>query len=143
MIQVPKLTWQDARVALEACERRATEMGIPMDIAIVDDGGNLLAFERMDGASVGGIQIAIDKAYTSAVVRSRTADEGKAAAPGQPGYGVNTLCAGRIVILGGGVPIKFKNTMLGAVGCSSGTADQDAVVAEAGVASLTKMLISE
>lgn len=114
-----------------------------MDIAIVDDGGNLLTFERMDGASIGCIQIAMDKAYTSAALRSRTADEGRAAAPGQPGYGVNTLCGGRIVVLGGGVPIKFKNTVLGAVGCSSGTADQDAVIAEAGVAALTKSLASE
>jgi uncharacterized protein GlcG (DUF336 family) len=140
LIQVPKLTTEDAHVALEACRRKAVEIGVPMDIAITDEGGNLLMFERMDGGLVGCIQIAIDKAYTAAVLGIPTAEEGKMAQPGESEYGANSLCGGRIVILGGGIPIKFKNMTLGAVGCSSGTVDQDTSVAEAGVAALIKKL---
>lgn len=140
MIQVPKLTIEDAHVALEACRKKAVEIGVPMDIAVADEAGNLLVFERMDGALVGCIQIAIDKAYTAAVLGIPTAEEGKMAQPGESEYGANSLCGGRIVILGGGIPIRFKNMTLGAVGCSSGTVDQDTSVAEAGVADLVKKL---
>jgi len=143
LIQVPKLTVQDVHVALEACRKKAKEIGVPMDIAVVDDGGNLLAFERMDGALVGCIQIAIDKAYTSAVLGIPTAEEGKMAQPGGPEYGANSLCGGRIVILGGGLPTKLKNVIVGAIGCSSGTVEQDATVAEAGVAALVGKRSSE
>ena len=140
MIQVPKLTLEDMQVALEACWRKALEIGVPMGIAINDEGGNLLIFERMDGAVLGCIQVAIDKAYTSAVLGVSTADEGRLAQPRQPDYGANTLCGGRIVILGGGVPIILNKVVLGAVGCSSGTVDQDIAVAEAGVSALIKKL---
>jgi uncharacterized protein GlcG (DUF336 family) len=140
LIQVPKLTIEDAHVAVEACRKKANEIGVPMDIAVADEGGNLLVFERMDGALVGCIQIAIDKAYTSAAMSIPTAEEGKLAQPGESEYGANSLCGGRIVILGGGMPIKFKNITVGAVGCSSGTVDQDTTVAEAGIAALTKKL---
>lgn len=140
MIQTLKLTNDDAHVALEACRRKASEIGVAMDIAIVDESGNLLVFERMDDALLGCIQIAIDKAYTSAVLGIPTADEGKLAQPGQPEYGINTLSGGRIAILGGGVPIIHKKKVVGAIGCSSGTVDQDATVAEAGVAVLLKNL---
>jgi uncharacterized protein GlcG (DUF336 family) len=140
LIKVPKLTSEDAQFALKACRRKALEIGAPMDIAVVDDGGNLLAFERMDGALVGCIQIAIDKAYTSAVLGISTAEEGKMAQPGGPEYGINSLCGGRIAILGGGIPIKYNNTIIGAIGCSSGTVDQDITVANAGITALTKKL---
>lgn len=96
----------------------------------------------MDGAVLGCIQVAIDKAYTSAILGVPTADEGKLAQPGQPDYGANTLCGGRIVILGGGVPIIFEKTVVGAVGCSSGTVDQDSSVSEAGVGTLISRLTS-
>ena len=114
-----------------------------MDIAVCDDGGNLLAFERMDDALVGAIRIAIDKAYTSATCGIATAEEGKMAQPGGPEYGANTLCGGRIVILGGGIPIKLKNVTLGAVGCSSGAAEQDIAVADAGVRILVEKLANK
>ena len=140
MIQVSKLTVEDARVALDACRGKAIQIGLPMDMAIVDDAGNLVMFERMDGALVGCVQIAIDKAYTAAIFGIPTAEEGRMAQPGGPEYGANTLYAGRIVILGGGLPVKFKNNVVGAIGCSSGTVEQDTAVAEAGVAALVKKL---
>lgn len=140
MIETFKLTSDDAHAALEACRKKACEIGVSMDIAIVDESGNLLVFERMDDALLGSIQIAIDKAYTSAVLGIPTADEGKLAQPGQPEYGINTLSGGRLTILGGGIPIIYKKKVVGAVGCSSGTVDQDATVAEAGVVALLKNL---
>ena len=140
MIQVFKLTSDDVRAALEACRKKASEIGVAMDIAIVDEGGNLLAFERMDNALIGSIQIAIDKAYTSAVLGIPTANEGRLAQPGQPEYGINTLSGGRLAILGGGIPITHKKRVVGAIGCSSGTVDQDATVADAGAAALLKSL---
>lgn len=140
LIQVLKLTVEDAHAALEASRQKAVEIGVPMDIAVADEAGNLLLFERMDGGLVGCIQIAIDKAYTAAVLGIPTAEEGKMAQPGGSEYGANSLCGGRIVILGGGLPIKFKNIVVGAVGCSSGTVDQDTAVAEAGVIALTRKL---
>ena len=82
LIQVPRLTLEEAHTALEACKRKAIQIGVPMDIAVVDDCGNVLVFERMNGALVGCIQIAIDKAYTSAVLGIPTAEEGKLAQPG-------------------------------------------------------------
>jgi|SRR5271157_914625 len=130
----------DVYAGLEACRKKALEIGVPMDIAVVDEGGNLLAFERMDGALVGCIQIAVDKAYTAAALGIATGDEAKVAQPGQPEYGINTLAGGRITILAGGVPIIYNKSILGGVGSSSGTVDQDASVAEAGVKAILKKL---
>ena len=138
MNQVSKLTIDDAKLALEACKKKSAEIGVPMDIAITDESGNLLIFHRMDSAVLGCIQVAIDKAYTSAIFGVATGDEGKLAQPGQPDFGANTLCGGRVVIIAGGVPILRKNVVLGAVGCSSGTPDQDTMVAQAGVDAVIK-----
>ena len=138
--QTPKLAIDDAHVALEACRKKASEIGVAMNIAIVDESGSLMVFERMDGALLGCIQIAIEKAYTSAVLGSPTADMGKLAQLGQPEYGLNTIAGGRVVIIGGGVPIIHDKKIVGAVGCSSGTVDQDAAVAQTGVDALLKRL---
>jgi uncharacterized protein GlcG (DUF336 family) len=133
MIEVPKLTLGDALVGMEAAKKKANEIGVPMDNAIVDEAGNIIAFERMDGGLVGCIQIAIDKAYTAAVLGLPTGEEGKIAQPGGPDFGINSTCGGRIVIFAGGVPVRLKKLVLGAVGCSSGTVEQDTAAAEAGV----------
>ena len=136
MIQFSKITQDDVTVGIQACRKKAIEIGVPMDIAVVDEGGSLLAFERMDGAIIGCIQFAIDKAYTAAVLCLRTEEEGKVAQPGGPEFGINSSHGGRIVIFAGGVPIKHGKTVVGAVGCSSGTVDQDAAVASAGAAAI-------
>lgn len=140
MIQFPKLTLEDARVGIEAAKKKATEINVPMDIAVVDEAGNILAFERMDGGLVGSIQIAIDKAYTASVLRLPTGEEGKIAQPGGPDFGINSTCGGRIVIFAGGVPVKLDKLVLGAVGCSSGTVEEDTSVAEAGVSAIEASL---
>jgi len=127
-------------VGIEAAKKKATEIGVPMDIAVVDEAGNILAFERMDGGLVGSIQIAIDKAYTASVLRLPTGEEGKIAQPGGPDFGINSTCGGRIVIFAGGVPVKLDKLVLGAVGCSSGTVEEDTSVAEAGVSAIEACL---
>jgi len=140
LIYVPKLTARDVRIGIEACRKKAGEIGVPMDIAIADEGGNLLAFERMDGALVGCIQIAIDKAYTSAVLGIRTEEEGKVAQPGGPEFGISSAAGGRFIIFAGGIPVRSGKMVLGAVGCSSGTVEQDAAVAQAGVTAIEESL---
>ena len=140
MNQFPKLTIEEAHVGIEECRRKAAEIGVPMDIAIVDESGLLLSFERMNGAVIGCIQIAIDKAYTSAVLGIRTEEEGKVAQSGGQEFGINSACGGRIIIFAGGVPIKYGKTVIGAVGCSSGTVGQDSAVAEAGARAIEKLL---
>jgi uncharacterized protein GlcG (DUF336 family) len=133
LITVPKLTISDAQLGLIACRKKAAEIQVAQDIAIADESGNLLLFERMDGAIIGCIQIAIDKAYTAAVLGIRTEEEGRIAQPGGPEYGINSAAGGRLIIFGGGIPIKYGKSVIGAVGCSSGTVDQDMAVAQAGV----------
>ncbi len=141
MIRSSKISNKEIDVAVAACKKKSTEIGMPMDIAVCDDGGNLLHFERMDGAIVGGINLAIDKAYTAAIFGIRTEELGRTAVPGGPDFGISSSDRGRIIIYGGGVPIIIENNILGAVGCSSGgTSDQDSAVASTGVDALKKNL---
>ena len=140
MIQTLRLSNKEVEVVVAACKKKATEIGMPMDIAVVDDGGNLLHFERMDGAIVGGITLAIDKAYTAAIFGFRTEELGRTAVPGGPDFGISSSDHGRITIFGGGVPIFVENKLVGSVGCSSGgTSEQDAAVATAGAEALKSL----
>ncbi len=133
MITVPKLTLQDAKIILEGAERKAQEIGVPMDIAVVDDGGNLLAFYRMDGAKITSIDIAINKAFTAAGARKATHEYAEIAQPGGPAFGIHVSNQGRFMVFGGGLPIFVDGHIVGGVGCSSGTPEQDRIVAEAGI----------
>ena len=128
------ITLEEAKRIVSAAERKAQEMGQPMNIAVMDAGRNLLAFQRMDGAWVASIDIAIDKAFTSAGRGLTTREIGEMAQPGQPLFGINTTNGGRIVIFAGGVPLMREGQVVGAVGVSGGTPDEDHEVAEAGVA---------
>lgn len=131
-----KLTLDDAKIMLDAAEAKARNIGVPMDIAVVDDGGNLLAFRRMDGAKITSIAIAIDKAYTAAGSRRATHEYSAVAGPGGPAFGINTSNQGRFTIFGGGLPIIIKGEAVGGIGSSSGTADQDTLVSQAGMDAL-------
>jgi len=93
-----------------------------------------VAFQRMDGAWVASIDIAIDKAFTSAGRGLTTREIGEMAQPGQPLFGINTTNGGRIVIFAGGIPLMHDDEVVGAIGVSGGTVDEDHEVAEAGVA---------
>jgi uncharacterized protein GlcG (DUF336 family) len=128
------ITLEEAKGIVSAAEQKAQQMGQPMNIAVMDAGRNLVAFQRMDGAWVASIDIAIDKAFTSAGRGLTTREIGEMAQPGQPLFGINTTNGGRIVIFSGGVPLMRDGEVVGAVGVSGGTPDEDHEVAEAGVA---------
>jgi len=132
-----KLTIEGAKIMLAAAECKAREIGVSMDIAIVDDGGNLLTFERMDGAKITSIDIAINKAFTAAGSKRGTHEYAELASPGKPAFGIYTSNQGRFMIFGGGLPIVIKGEVVGGIGCSSGTAEQDRLVAQAGIDALS------
>ena len=133
MIMAPKLTLNDARIILEGSEAKAKEIGVDMDIAVVDDGGHLVAFIRMDHARLTSIDVAINKAFTAACARRATHEYAAIAGAGGPAFGMHTSNQGRFMIVGGGLPISFRGMIAGGVGCSSGSADQDCEVARAGI----------
>lgn len=132
-----KLTLEGTKIILAASEDKAKEIGVPMSIAIVDDGCNLIAFEKMDGAKITSIDIAINKAFTAAGSRKGTHEFAEVASPGKPAFGIHVSNQGRFTIFGGGLPILIKGEVVGGVGCSSGTAEQDREVAQAGLAALS------
>ena len=130
------ITLEEVKRIVSAAEQKAQQMGQPMNIAVMDAGRNLVAFQRMDGAWVASIDIAIDKAFTSSGRGLTTRKIGEMAQPGQPLFGINTTNGGRIVIFAGGVPLTRGGEVIGAIGVSGGTVDEDEEVAEAGVAAL-------
>lgn len=132
----PRLTLQGARLIMAAAARKAASIGVPMDIAVVDDGGHLLVFNRMDGAKLSSIDIAICKAWTAACARRATHEYAEIAGPGKPAFGIHASNHGRFMIVGGGLPINFDGTIVGGIGCSSGTVQQDREVAMAGMQAL-------
>jgi uncharacterized protein GlcG (DUF336 family) len=131
------ITLEEARRVVSAAERKAQEMGLAMNVAVMDAGRNLVAFHRMDGAWVASIAIAIDKAFTSAGRGLTTREIGEMAQPGQPLFGINTTNGGRIVIFAGGIPLMRGGEVVGAIGVSGGAVDEDHEVAEAGVAAFS------
>jgi uncharacterized protein GlcG (DUF336 family) len=132
----PKLELEDVKKILAGAEQEARVIGVDMDIAVVDDGGNLLAFLRMDRAKITSIQIAIDKAFTAAGTRTHTSNYKKVGSPDGPAFGIHASNQGRFMIFGGGVPILVEGECVGAVGCSSGSPEQDEQVATAGINAL-------
>ncbi|WP_114451857.1 GlcG/HbpS family heme-binding protein [Halopolyspora algeriensis] len=126
------LTLDDARTVIAAAEQKATEIGQPMNIAVVDGGGNLVAHVRMDGAWIGSIDIAINKAWTSRAFDLATRDLAENAQPNQQFYGIHASNGGKVMIFAGGIPLSRDGAVVGAVGVSGGTGEQDQAVAEAG-----------
>lgn len=140
MKTVPKLTLEDARIMMAAAEEKAKAIGVDMDIAIVDDGGNLLMFHRMDDARITSIDIAVSKAFTAGAARKSTRDYADAGAPNGPAFGIHVSNQGRFMIFPGGLPVFVHGQIVGGIGCSSGSADQDEQVAQAGVDALMDSL---
>jgi uncharacterized protein GlcG (DUF336 family) len=130
---VQTLTLDDAKQIIAAGEAKAEQVGVPYNIAVVDAGGNLICFARQDGAWLGSIDIAISKAWTARAFDMETEALGKMAQAGKPLFGINSTNHGKVVIFGGGAPIMSGKTVIGAVGVSGGTVDQDVSVVEAAV----------
>ncbi|MDV3249732.1 heme-binding protein [Devosia sp. BK] len=133
MLTTSRLDIEDARKIIAAATLKAGEIGVPMCIAIADDSGNLIAFERMDGGKITSITIAIDKAYTAAAAKKATHEYGAASQPGAPAYGINSAIGGRLMVVGGGLPITANGVVVGSIGVSSGRPAQDLEVGQAGV----------
>lgn len=114
-----------------AAKKKATEIGVPMVIAVVDAGGNLVALQRMGQALLVSIDIAINKAYTAVAVKIPTHELAKVAQPGQPLFGIHNADGGRVVIFGGGFPLKLNNEITGGIGVSGGSVEEDIQCAEA------------
>ena len=126
------ITLEDARRVIAAAERKAADIGQPMNIAVVDAGGVLVSHVRMDGAWQGSVQISIDKAWTSRAFDVETKALSKLAQPGADFYGIHVSNGGRVMIFAGGIPLKRDGQVVGAVGVSGGSGKQDHEVAEAG-----------
>ena len=105
MISVKRLSIDDARVLIEGARAKADEIGVPMCIAITDDSGNLVAFERMDGGKAHSIQVAQDKAFTGGAARKATHEYNAVNTPGSLAFGIHTECGGHIWTVGGGLPV--------------------------------------
>jgi uncharacterized protein GlcG (DUF336 family) len=130
------ITLKDAKRIIEAAEKKAAEIGQPMNIAVADAGGNLISHVRMDGAWLGSIDISIKKAYTSRAFDIATKDLATHSQSGGQFFGIHASNDGKIMIFAGGIPLKVDGKVVGAIGVSGGSGDQDHAVAEAGVAAL-------
>jgi uncharacterized protein GlcG (DUF336 family) len=140
MIMAPRLTLSDARMILAGAEAKAGEIGVDMDIAVVDDGGHLIAFVRMDKARITSIDVAVNKAFTAACARKATHEYAAVAGAGGPAFGIHVSNQGRFMIFGGGLPVFIDGAIAGGVGCSSGSPEQDQAVAQAGIDRLMQQL---
>ena len=126
------LTLNEAKRVIAAAEDEAQNQGQPMNIAVVDTGGNLVAFHHMDGAWLGSVDIAIKKAWTSRAFDIETKALGKLSQPGEDFYGIHASNDGKVMIFAGGVPLQRNGVVVGAIGVSGGMGKQDQAVAEAG-----------
>ncbi len=131
------VTLDEARRVIAAAEKKAQEIGQPMNIAVADEGGNLVAHIRMDGAWIGSIDIAMNKAFTSRAFDISTKDLASNAQSGQQFFGIHVSNHGRIMIFAGGIPLKRDGKVVGAIGVSGGSGEQDHAVAEAGAAAFS------
>jgi uncharacterized protein GlcG (DUF336 family) len=135
--QYSTLTLAEAKQILSGAEAKAESLGIAYNIAVVDAGGHLLAFSRQDGALIGSIDLAIDKAVTARIFDKATSFLATLAQSGKPLFGIQESNNGKVVIFGGGIPVMFDGDIIGASGASAGTVEQDIAVAEAGAAVLS------
>jgi uncharacterized protein GlcG (DUF336 family) len=129
-------TLEDAKRMSSTAEAKAASLGIAYNIAIVDAGGDLVAFVRQDGTFIGSIDLALDKAVTTRIVDRATSDLANLAQSGKPLFGIQESNASKVVIFGGRIPVSFDGSIVAAVGASAGAVEQDIAVAEAAIAAL-------
>jgi len=132
MLTLQRLDIADAKLLIAGARAKAIEIGVPMCIAVTDESGNLIAFERMDGSKVTSINLAIDKSYTATGIQKSTQALHEGNQPGKPAHGIASTLAGRMVAVGGGVPVFASGVVVGGIGVSSGSPAQDHDVAAAG-----------
>lgn len=133
MLSINRLSIDDARILIDGARAKATEIGVPMCIAVADESGNLILFERMDGGKIHSITVAQDKAFTGGAARKATHAYNEVNVPGNLTFGIHTEVGGRISTVGGGFPVMIDGECVGGIGASSGTPQQDMEVAQAGI----------
>ena len=133
MLTIKRLSHQEAQVLITGARQKAVEIGILMCIAVTDESGVLIAFERMDGGKTTSVVIAQDKAFTAAAARKATHDYNAVCVPGSLAFGIHTEHGGRISVVGGGLPVFSGEEVVGGIGLSSGTPQQDLQCAQAAV----------
>ena len=126
------MTLADAKKVIAAAEKKAAKIGQPMNIAVVDGGGNLVAHVRMDKAWIGSVDISIKKAWTSRAFDIATKDLAEHSQSGNQFFGIHASNDGRVMIFAGGIPLKRGAEVVRAIGVSGGSGAQDHAVAEAG-----------
>lgn len=128
------ITLKEAKAVIASAEKAAQSISQPMNIAVVDQGGNLIAHVRMDGAWIGSVGISIDKAWTARAFDIETEELGRNSQPGKQFFGIHASNHGRVTIFAGGIPLKRDGKVVGGIGVSGGSGVQDQQVAEAGAA---------
>lgn len=139
MLTITRLDIDDAYALIAGARAKAEEIGVPMCIAVTDESGNLIAFERMDGGKITSINLAIDKSFTATGIKKSTHALGEVNQPGQPAHGISSTLGGRMVVVAGGLPVLSDGEVVGGIGVSSGSPAQDLSVAEAGVQAFSKI----
>ena len=132
-LSINRLSLSDAKHLIDGAKNEARDIGVPMCIAIADESGNLIAFDRMDGGKVTSITIAQDKAFTAAAARKATHEYNTVCVPGNLAFGIHTALGGRLCVVGGGFPVTVDGEVVGGIGLSSGTPQQDIQCAQAGI----------
>lgn len=133
MLSIKRLSITDAKILIDGARKKSEEIGVPMCIAVVDESGNLIAFNRMDGGKAHSIILAQDKAFTAGAARKATHDYNAVNVPGNLAFGIHTEAGGRISSVGGGIPVVVDGEFVGGIGVSSGTPQQDIDCAQAGI----------
>jgi uncharacterized protein GlcG (DUF336 family) len=133
MLTIKRLDIEDANRLIAGARAKAIEIGVPMCVAITDESGNLIAFERLNGGKITSINLAIDKSFTAVGIQKGTDVLGEVNQPGMPAHGISSTLGGRMVTIAGGLPVTFEGQVVGGVGVSSGLPAQDYEVALAGV----------
>jgi uncharacterized protein GlcG (DUF336 family) len=139
MLTITRLDINDAYALIAGARAKAEEIGVPMCIAVTDESGNLIAFERMDGGKITSINLSIDKSFTATGIKKSTHALGEVNQPGQPAHGISSTLGGRMVVIAGGLPVLVDGEVVGGIGVSSGSPAQDLAVAEAGVLAFSEI----
>jgi uncharacterized protein GlcG (DUF336 family) len=130
MLDIKRISYDEAKILMTGAVDASRDAGIPMCIAVADESGNLVLFDRMDGAKISSIATAIDKAFTAAAAKRGTHIYNQLCVPGQPTYGIHNTNGGRFSVIGGGLPVTVDGEVIGGIGISSGTAIEDLAIAE-------------
>lgn len=144
MKSVLKIELEEAKLMIEAAKKKSEEINVLETIAIVDDGGNLIALERMNGARITGPEISIAKAYTAAGHKRSThlfnKEPNGPALPGNEAFGIQQMLPGKFAIFVGGFPIVINGEVVGGIGVSGGNGEQDTAVGTAALQALQTYL---